>query len=876
MGMHKSEELVEVVRILNKEINGLGVEVNGTQIVTDFDNPEGGLNDWFAKEGQDYLEKFHVPYIEHHLTKRSYNAWHNGVDFYTENYSKAEKNKYFRLLYKYSDFRKIPKERQEFVYNSPAYIRAVVVSKNSILVFQRFDLKEFTKEEEGIFKRFGKVFEQAYTRFLDLQKAEEQAREAQIEAALEKVRSSSLAMHNSDQLREIVKVVFEKLKELKFAIDGGAFVGTISKNSDSFNYWIGDDHAEYPGSFKIPKYDARTITDVWNAKKSGVEFISKTYSFKEKNIWFEYAFNNTDLKTALPEDFKKWILEQEYLTQSFAMQKNSMVGVHFHHAKTLTENEIDILKRFSRVFEQSYVRFLDLQKAEAQAREAEIELALERVRARTMAMQSSDELREAVLVINEQLQHLGFESNATNIIIIDKETGNSQYWVSGFTKDIFPVSYQVPKLEHPYYDALLDPWRQGDQYVVYEYTGKGKKSFDKIFFTKTDFKNVHEEAKNAMISLPSVTLSTAFFSYGALQVLGPEAISEDKVIILQRFAKVFNQTYTRFIDLQKAEAQAREAEIELALERVRARTMAMQRSDELPATSFLLFQQLKELGETAAQLSIGIIKEEDGFVDLSATLHGDPLLKTYRVPVDEPFMMKKAVKAWKKKMRTSVVELKGKELMDYNNWRNSFLKADIVFPEKRWVANLAYFSKGMLSFSSEKEISTETFQLLERFAAVFDQTYTRFLDLQKAEAQARESQIEASLERVRSRSMGMQKSEELKEVIKVVYDQFVHLNIHIDHAGFIVDYKPKGDWHFWIADQHEIPSKITHPWFDSVWASQFDEAKEKGINFFATHLNFEEKNKFYQGSFKPYSRLIRGSKRILFQLSGPCRINGIA
>ncbi len=104
-----------------------------------------------------------------------------------------------------------------------------------------------------------------------------------------------------------------------------------------------------------------------------------------------------------------------------------------------------------------------------------------------MAMQSSDELREAVLVINEQLQHLGFESNATNIIIIDKDTGNSQYWVSGFTKDIFPVSYHVPKLDHPYYDALLDPWRQGDQYVVYEYKGEGKKSFDKIFLYQNRF-----------------------------------------------------------------------------------------------------------------------------------------------------------------------------------------------------------------------------------------------------------------------------------------------------------------------------------------------------------------------------------------------------
>ncbi len=118
-----------------------------------------------------------------------------------------------------------------------------------------------------------------------------------------------------------------------------------------------------------------------------------------------------------------------------------------------------------------------------------------------------------------------------------------------------------------------------------------------------------EEAKNAMISLPSVTLSTAFFSYGALQVLGPEAISEDKVIILQRFAKVFNQTYTRFIDLQKAEAQAREAQIELGLERVRARAMAMQNSSELSDLVDTLFKELTKLDFALNWCIINIIDE---------------------------------------------------------------------------------------------------------------------------------------------------------------------------------------------------------------------------------------------------------------------------
>ena len=39
---------------------------------------------------------------------------------------------------------------------------------------------------------------------------------------------------------------------------------------------------------------------------------------------------------------------------------------------TVDYEEIDIVLRFAKVFEQTYTRFLDLQKAEAQAREAKL------------------------------------------------------------------------------------------------------------------------------------------------------------------------------------------------------------------------------------------------------------------------------------------------------------------------------------------------------------------------------------------------------------------------------------------------------------------------------------------------------------------------
>jgi len=56
--------------------------------------------------------------------------------------------------------------------------------------------------------------------------------------------------------------------------------------------------------------------------------------------------------------------------------------------------------------------------------------------------------------------------------------------------------------------------------------------------------------------------------------------------------KVFQQTYTRFIDLQKAEAQSREAQIQLALERGRTQSMIMQHSNELDDTLRVFHEQV--------------------------------------------------------------------------------------------------------------------------------------------------------------------------------------------------------------------------------------------------------------------------------------------
>jgi signal transduction histidine kinase len=717
-------------------------------------------------------------------------------------------------------------------------------------------------DAHDIFKRFSNVFDQTYTRFLDLKKAEAQAREAQIEMALERVRSRSLAMHSSGELGEVVTVVLNNLVELGYIIDQGsaAHLTIFSEGTKDFVQWSADPALPHPVRTFIPYTDLPILTEFWDARQKGHDFFAKVYSFDEKNTWFNFAFEHSDLKH-IPGELKKLLLESETYAHSIAIEKHSAIIINSITGNQLSENQIDILRRFSKVFEQAYVRFLDLQKAEAQAREAQIEAALERVRSRSMAMHKSDELLEAGEILFSEMQKLDIESLTAGYVLLDEEGKNgSNYTPNPLTKKILPLPVIIPHNETVHMKRVVENWKKGNPFFVVE-MDEDETIKHQTFIAERSTNFPLNAAQLIAISPAKLFLHNFYFKEGYLLIVGGNRLSAEQTDIMLRFTKVFQQTYTRFLDLQRAEAQAREAQIEAALERIRGKVTSMQESTELLDIVVSMRHEFVSLGHQAdyfwymrwlPEIYEKAMTSGDGtrigmVMTLPRHIHGEIKLVADWEKGDEPSVVLAMDVDTAVDYVDKMIRLGDFTQVDHNAPTLDDIRhiGGLTFVMARTThGEIGYSLAGVVPNPPAEDVAT-----LVRFAGVFDLAYRRFEDLKHAEARNREVQIELALERVRSRSMAMHKSEELKEVIQVVVEQFGQLNIQVEHAGFIMDYKERDDMHIWLADPRKVPSELNIPYFDSPHWNSFIEAKKQGLDFFTNHLSFEVKNRFYQDLF---------------------------
>ncbi|HLO82257.1 MAG TPA: ATP-binding protein [Chitinophagaceae bacterium] len=710
-----------------------------------------------------------------------------GEDFYVLEMSGERMKEHFRYLWK-----TIPEFDEAFRAMEKAGIPLPEKQVHHIANFSHGNLMFITlepcPEAHDIFKRFALVFEQTYTRFLDLQKAEAMAKEAQVEVALERVRARAMAMQSSEELIEVADVMREQLGKLGQPELETSVVHLYPDEGDTFDSWyvlpaIASGQL-IKGRAKIAKKGAILVEEMISKFKSKETEYTLEASGEKLTEWMGH------MKKYLPDVYENSVLvdhPQKTFYRFSDFSGGSLIMVTF---KEPSAEACNFQKRAAKVFDLAYQRFLDLKNAEAQARESQIQLALERVRARTMAMQRSEELPDAANLLFHQLQNLGMPAWSAGYCTWAEDKKSITLWMS--SEGVLQPPFNAPLTEDPSFVHMLEAHEEGKALHIEAVGGEELVNHYKYMRTLPVVGEILDSIIEAGHPLPTFQIfHCAYFSKGFLLFITYEPIPQAHEIF-KRFANVFEQTYTRFLDLKQAEQQAREAQIEVSLERVRARAMAMQNSDELRELIGTVFTELTRLDISLTRTLI-MINDPETLDSIWWMANSEAPTQPMGFPVQyheyPPYIA--YMKAWKQKELKFLYVLEGQDKIGWDDFIFSetglarlpdFVIAGMRAPDRVYL-HASFNNFGNLTLASLNPLPDEHFDILLRFAKVFDLTYTRFNDLRIAEAQAREAKIEASLERVRSKAMAMHSSEDLAAAIKVFYHEIETLSITPRRCG---------------------------------------------------------------------------------------------
>jgi len=784
MGMQKSDELREVIQVVYEQFVQLKINVEHTGFIIDYKERDD-MHIWLA-DRHEVPFQVTIPYFDCAHWNSFNEAKEKGMDFFANHLRFEEKNKFYKDLFKLIPG--LPEETLEYYFSCPGLAISTVLLENVGLYIENFSGIPYSDEENNILMRFGNVFQQTYTRFLDLKNAEAQAREATIEASLERVRSRSMAMHKSDELKEAGELLWNELGKLGIS---SLSSGYVLMDKDEKIGWI---YAPNPATGKIaePLGCLHTETKEMHAVLSGwqkqeplsVIEMDEKETIAHQTFIAEHALN-------LDGTICRWITAEQLIALSpkrlFLHNFNFKQGyLMIVGGNRLNEEQIGLMIRFTKVFQQTYTRFLDLKNAEAQAREARIETALERVRSRTMAMFKSDELAETAVVVFKQMIGLGIEPNRLYISIINDNSGDLDFWITDENGDKVSSRFVVNSNKNISIKKMYEGWAAKKKNITIDMQGDELEAW--LTYWRDEF---HVPFKPGA-ALKRRVQNIAYFSKGFIAIASPDDQPEPTINLLERFAAVFNLTYTRFSDLQQAEAQAREATIEAALEKVRGKAMAMHNSNDLSVTASMVFTELRKLGINPIRCGVGLLSKESRKAQLysaRSSNEGDTLSLVGWVLLSGHSVLESIYDTWLKN-DDYYPELSGEQLKSYYELLLAGLSVSVPdwqSGEKQY-GHFFPFSVGCLYAWSDVPYNDAEIKILKRFATIIDLTFRRYMDLKKTEAAAKEVVKQAALDRVRADIASMRTTGDLDRITPLIWNELTVLGIPFVRCGvFIMD-----------------------------------------------------------------------------------------
>jgi hypothetical protein len=277
-------------------------------------------------------------------------------------------------------------------------------------------------------------------------------------------------------------------------------------------------------------------------------------------------------------------------------------------------------------------------------RAVEIEAALEKVRIRTINMRNSTELSETSAVLFQQLKELGINPIRAGVGIFDDANNAMELWLTTVSdsQEVIKILYYFSLHIHPVFANIIPARQQNKPYAVTRLKSNEVRHY---YQTMSTYLPQSEQNKFQEEEF----FYSFFFPHGTLNVVSSQTLTEEECTIMIQFVQVFGLIYTRFLDLQKAETQTREALRQNSLDRVRAEIASMRNADDLERITPLIWKELIMLGVPFFRCGVFIVNEQEQIVHSYLSTPEGKSLAVLHLPFEGVDTTKKIVQNWREK-----------------------------------------------------------------------------------------------------------------------------------------------------------------------------------------------------------------------------------
>jgi signal transduction histidine kinase len=367
-------------------------------------------------------------------------------------------------------------------------------------------------------------------------------------------------------------------------------------------------------------------------------------------------------------------------------------------------------------------------------RELEVQSALDQVRVRATAMRESSELAETSAILFQQLAQLRIDAIRTGVGIFDEPNDAMEIWLTSYShsQEVVRILDYVNLHIHPVFENIIPARQQNKPYAVTLLSGKEVRDYYLNMSTYFSFQKQHTYNEREFFY-------SFFFPQGAINVVTRDALSEEECDIMIRFAQVFGLIYTRFLDLQKAEMQTREALRQTSLDRVRAEIASMRTADDLSHIPPVIWRELVSLGVRFFRCGIFIVSEDEEIVHAYLSTPEGKSLAVLHLPFDGEDTTRKIVRNWRQKEEYT----EHWDRHQFQAWVDALISQGQISQEQEFRGSedpveslnlqLVPFSQGMLYVGSPLPLDESQIELVRSIADTFSVAYARYEDFRQLE-----------------------------------------------------------------------------------------------------------------------------------------------